>query len=101
MFLEEWAQVARLGAVIFGTVVTIQMAAVLLVAPAAAAGALCVDKGRGTLLHALEAFEADDIGTRAFGGFYRDIFLNHKLREWERGFYPVHEEQRRSQLTFI
>jgi glutamine synthetase len=54
-----------------------------------------------TLLHALEAFEADDIGTTAFGSFYRDIFLNHKLREWERGFYPVHEEQRRAQLTFI
>ena len=54
-----------------------------------------------TLLHALEAFEADELATSAFGGFYRDIFLNHKLREWERGFYPVHEEQRRAQLTFI
>jgi len=53
------------------------------------------------LLHALEAFEADELGTTAFGSFYRDIFLNHKLREWERGFYPVHEEQRRAQLTFI
>ena len=54
-----------------------------------------------TLLHALEAFEVDDIGSQAFGSFYRDIYLNHKLREWERGFYPVHEEQRRAQLTFI
>ena len=54
-----------------------------------------------TLLHALEAFEVDDIGSKAFGSFYRDIYLNHKLREWERGFYPVHEEQRRAQLTFI
>jgi glutamine synthetase len=54
-----------------------------------------------TLLHALEAFEADEIATQAFGSFYRDIFLSHKLREWERGFYPVHEEQRRAQLTFI
>jgi len=54
-----------------------------------------------TLLHALEAFEVDAIGSQAFGGFYRDIYLDHKLREWERGFYPVHEEQRRTQLTFI
>ncbi|HEX7450919.1 MAG TPA: hypothetical protein VF294_01460, partial [Polyangiaceae bacterium] len=30
-----------------------------------------------TMLHALEAFEGDDIGTTAFGSFYRDIFLNH------------------------
>jgi glutamine synthetase len=54
-----------------------------------------------TLLHALEAFEADPIAISGLGQFYRDIFLNHKLREWERGFYPVHEEQRRTQLTFI
>ena len=54
-----------------------------------------------TLLHALEAFEASELPGQAFGGFYRDIYLNHKLREWERGFYPVHEEQRRSMLTFI
>ena len=32
-------------------VVTIQMAVVLLAAPAATAGAVCVDKGRGTLFH--------------------------------------------------
>ncbi len=54
-----------------------------------------------TLLHALEAFEASPLPSQAFGGFYRDIYLNHKLREWERGFYPVHEEQRRALLTFI
>jgi glutamine synthetase len=54
-----------------------------------------------TLLHALEAFEQDSIGTQAFGGFYRDIYLSHKLREWEQCFYPVSEEQRRKYLTFI
>lgn len=54
-----------------------------------------------TLLHALEAFETSPLPNTAFGGFYRDIYLNHKLREWERGFYPVHEEQRRNMLTFI
>lgn len=54
-----------------------------------------------TLLHALEAFESDPIGSQAFGDFYRDIYLSHKLREWEQCFYPVSEEQRRKYLTFI
>jgi glutamine synthetase len=54
-----------------------------------------------TLLHALEAFEEDAIATQAFGAFYRDIYLSHKLREWEQSFYPVSEEQRRKFLTFI
>ncbi len=53
-----------------------------------------------TLLHALEAFEADAIATQAFG-LYRDIYLSHKMREWERCFYPVSEEQRSEYLTFI
>jgi glutamine synthetase len=54
-----------------------------------------------TLLHALEAFEADSLGVTAFGSFYRDIYLSHKLREWEQCFYPVSEEQRSRYLTFI
>lgn len=54
-----------------------------------------------TLLHALEAFEQDPLATQAFGAFYREIYLNHKLGEWDRGFYPVLEEQRRQHLTFI
>ncbi|HEY6080759.1 MAG TPA: hypothetical protein VIW29_18215 [Polyangiaceae bacterium] len=54
-----------------------------------------------TLLHALEAFEEDVVSTQAFGAFYRDIYLSHKLREWERSFYPVSDEQRRQFLTFI
>jgi glutamine synthetase len=54
-----------------------------------------------TLLHALEAFESDSIATQAFGGFYRDVYLSHKLREWEQCFYPVSDEQRRKYLTFI
>jgi glutamine synthetase len=54
-----------------------------------------------TLLHALEAFEDDAIATTAFGGSYRDVFLSHKLREWEQCFYPVSDEQRRRYLTFI
>jgi glutamine synthetase len=54
-----------------------------------------------TLLHALEAFEADSLPAQAFGQFYRDVYLAHKLREWEQCFYPVSDEQRRKFLTFI
>ncbi|HXK19743.1 MAG TPA: hypothetical protein VNG33_18155, partial [Polyangiaceae bacterium] len=54
-----------------------------------------------TLLHALEAFEGDNVATQAFGGFYRDVYLSHKLREWEQCFYPVSDEQRKKYLTFL
>jgi glutamine synthetase len=54
-----------------------------------------------TMLHALEAFEADPISTQAFGSFYRDVYQTHKLREWEQCFYAVSDEQRRKYLTFI
>jgi glutamine synthetase len=54
-----------------------------------------------TLLHALEAFEADSLASDAFGAFYRDIYLAHKLREWDQCFYPVSEEQRTKYLDFI
>ncbi len=51
-----------------------------------------------TLLHALEAFEADPLVEKALGS-YKDIYLAHKRTEWERGFYPVHDAQRDSELT--
>ena len=54
-----------------------------------------------TLLHAIEAFDEDPIARAAFGDYYKDIYVAHKLREWERTFYQVTEEQRRTQLTFI
>jgi glutamine synthetase len=54
-----------------------------------------------TLLHALEAFDDDPISKAAFGDYYKDIYLSHKLREWDRTFYRVTDEQRRDQLTFI
>jgi ABC-type transport system involved in multi-copper enzyme maturation permease subunit len=46
------AQAARIATLFFAAVVSIQLAVVLLVAPAATAGAVCVDKGRGVLHHA-------------------------------------------------
>jgi glutamine synthetase len=54
-----------------------------------------------TLLHALEAFDADPLSARAFGDFYKGIYLAHKTREWERSFYSVSDEQREAQLTSI
>jgi glutamine synthetase len=54
-----------------------------------------------TLLHALEAFDADPISRAAFGEAYKEIYLSHKIREWERSFYPVSSEQRLAHLTFI
>jgi hypothetical protein len=52
-------------------------------------------------LHALEAFDGDPIAARAFGDYYKGIYLAHKTREWERSFYSVSEEQRDAQLSFI
>jgi glutamine synthetase len=66
-----------------------------------------VSKGSGlellprTLLHALEAFDADPVSSEAFGTFYKGVYLSHKHREWERSFYRVTEDQRRALLTFI
>jgi glutamine synthetase len=54
-----------------------------------------------TLLHAIEAFEADAISSVAFGDFYKGIYAAHKLKEWDRSFYRVTNEQRREHLTFI
>jgi glutamine synthetase len=54
-----------------------------------------------TLLHAIEAFDEDPIAKAAFGDHYKDIYVAHKLREWDRTFYQVTDEQRRAQLTFI
>jgi ABC-type transport system involved in multi-copper enzyme maturation permease subunit len=45
-------EAAAIGRVFLLTVIAVQLAVVLLAAPAATAGAICVDKSRGTLLHA-------------------------------------------------
>jgi glutamine synthetase len=54
-----------------------------------------------TLLHALEAFDADPISAKAFGDYYKGVYLAHKTKEWDQSFYRVSEEQRREFLTFI
>jgi ABC-type transport system involved in multi-copper enzyme maturation permease subunit len=50
--LNSPADAAAIGRLFLLTVISVQLAAVLLAAPAATAGAICVDKARGTLLHA-------------------------------------------------
>jgi glutamine synthetase len=54
-----------------------------------------------TLLHALEAFEADPLVEKAFGPAFKEIFLDHKLAEWDRSFFRVSAEQREAMLTYI
>ena len=50
--IKSLAEAAAIGRLLLRTVITVQLAMVLLAAPAATAGAICVDKARGTLLHA-------------------------------------------------
>ncbi|MHB1561505.1 MAG: ABC transporter permease [Isosphaeraceae bacterium] len=50
--IADLEQAARIGRILLLTVIAVQLGVVLLAAPAAAAGAVCVDKARGTLLHA-------------------------------------------------
>ncbi len=54
-----------------------------------------------TLLEALQAFETDPLVEDAFGAEFQDIFLEFKLGEWERHFYPVAAEERDRMLTFL
>ena len=54
-----------------------------------------------TLLHALEAFEADPLVEATFGSEFRDIFLRQKMGEWDRSFFHVSAEQREHMLTYI
>ncbi len=54
----------------------------------------------GTLLHAIEAFEADDLATEVFGAM-KDIYLRQKTMEWEKEFYTIHDRQLDERLTFI
>lgn len=54
-----------------------------------------------TLLHAVEAFAADPLVEEAFGAEMRDIFIQWKTREWERGFYQISPTSLKERLTFI
>ncbi len=54
-----------------------------------------------TLLHALEAFDADPLVAETFGTEFKEIYHAHKTREWEQGFFPVSAEQRERLLEYI
>jgi glutamine synthetase len=54
-----------------------------------------------TLLHAIDAFEADPLVEEALGDEFKGIYVQQKRREWEHGFYRVTDEQRDRYLTFI
>lgn len=54
-----------------------------------------------TLLEALEAFEDDPLIEKAFGAEFRDIYLDFKLKEWERDFYRVGAGERERQLRAV
>jgi ABC-type transport system involved in multi-copper enzyme maturation permease subunit len=51
--IHTLAEAAMIAGMFFRTVIAVQLALVLLAAPAATASAVCVDKARGSLLHAL------------------------------------------------
>lgn len=54
-----------------------------------------------TLLHALEAFEADPLMDTVLGTEFKNIYLNWKMKEWNEGFYPINPEHLEQRLTFI
>ena len=54
-----------------------------------------------TLLHALEAFEADSLVTDTFGAEFQRIYFEWKMREWNEGFYDINPEHRLKRLNFI
>jgi glutamine synthetase len=53
-----------------------------------------------TLLHALEAFGADELMKDTLGS-YHQVYLDQKRREWDQAFYRVSDEQRRDHLEYI
>jgi glutamine synthetase len=54
-----------------------------------------------TLLHALEAFEIDPLVDEVFGSEFKEIYITQKLREWDRSFFHVSDEQRELMLTYL
>jgi rhodanese-related sulfurtransferase len=54
-----------------------------------------------TLLHAIEAFEADPLVEQVFGAEFRDLYATLRRREWEEVFYHVSDWQRARDLDFL
>ena len=54
-----------------------------------------------TLLEALEAFETDPLVRDVLGAEMPGIYVDWKMKEWERDFYAVDTGERERMLTFI
>lgn len=54
-----------------------------------------------TLLEALQAFETDSLVPEVLGKDFQQIYLKQKMKEWDKGFYRVCEEEREQMMTFI
>ena len=54
-----------------------------------------------TLLHAVEAFEADPLVEGVFGAEFRDLYASLRRREWEEVFFHVSDWQRARDLEFL
>lgn len=54
-----------------------------------------------TLLHALEAFEADPFMDAVLGTEFKKIYLDWKTREWTEGFYQINPAHLAHRLTFL
>ena len=59
-----------------------------------------VDFIPGTLLHALEALDADPLMDEVLGEM-KDIFYDQKMTEWETEFYPIQPNQLEERLHYI
>jgi glutamine synthetase len=53
------------------------------------------------LFDSLQAFETDPLVPEVFGTEFQQIYLKQKMKEWEKGFYRVCEEEREQMMTFI
>jgi glutamine synthetase len=54
-----------------------------------------------TLLDSLRAFEADPLVAEVFGTDFQQIYLKQKMKEWDKGFYLVSDQERDQMMTFI
>lgn len=54
----------------------------------------------GTLLHALDALDADPLMDEVLGDM-KDFFYDQKMTEWETEFYMIHPQQLKDRLHYI
>lgn len=54
-----------------------------------------------TLLDSVRAFEEDPLVAETFGVEFQAIYAEQKHKEWSRGFYRVHDDEREEMLTYI